>query len=243
MKTFLFFLFIFFSSFLAAQKSGSWSGIFNGQLVDIESTLSGETNNADWKGTIDASGYLFDLTGTLDGMNMVGTMSDPQTGSTLPFRALLTGDKLAIYIHDINPLTGVKEEMELVFMRSTAKEQTVMTSNESPSNVNIDPQLVGTWRYTDSYVSGQFSFATDYFMYFNRNGTMAWTDGRTAGGGPDISMDSGRGDVHKADWKIDNKVIWLNGGSGWEYYAIYYVEPGRMMLTFKNGNKQVWEKL
>ena len=241
MKKSLFVLFICLSSYIFAQESASCDGMFHGTLLGIESTLEGKTTGANWNGKIDAGGYLFDLKGTADGPNLKGTMTDPQTGTSLPFRAAILDNQLTIYIHDINPLTGEKEDMELVFMRST--NQTSATTSSKLSASNCDPKLVGNWRYTDSYVSGQFSFATDYFMRFNQNGTMLWTDGRTAGGGPDISMDSGTGDVHKADWKIENKVIWLNGGSGWEYYATYYAEDERMMLTFKNGNKQVWERL
>ena len=241
MKKLFFSLFTCLSSIIFAQESLSCDGIFHGNLLGIESTLHGQTTGANWNGTIDAGGYLFNLKGSVKGMNLNGTMSDPQTGTSLPFRALLSGNQLTIYIHDINPLSGEKEDMELVFTRST--NQKPVTASSKPSAANIDQRLVGNWRYTDSYVSGQFSFATDYFMRFNQDGTMLWTDGRTAGGGPDISMDSGSGDVHKADWKIDNKVIWLNGGNGWEYYATYYAENERMMLTFKNGNKQVWERL
>jgi len=211
--------------------------------VGVESTLQGQCAASNWSGIVDAGGYMFNLKGVIAGMNLSGTMSDPQSGAELPFRATLSGNRLAIFIHDINPLTGVEEDMELVFTRSANQNQVASQPKPLIANGNIDPKLVGNWRYTDSYVSGQFSFATDYFMRFNPDGTMLWTDGRTAGGGPDISMDSGTGDVHQAQWKIDNKTIWLNGGNGWEYYAAYYAESERMMLTFKNGNKQVWERL
>lgn len=230
------------SPFLMAQEITSWDGYFSGKLVGIESALNGQTTGANWNGAIDAGGYLFNLQGSIDAMNVKGTMSDPQTGTSIPFRASLSGNQLTIYIHDINPLSGVEEDMELVFTKSDQKPAS-SSSKPLEANVNIDQRLVGNWRYTNAYVSGQFSFATDYFMQFNPDGTMLWTDGRTAGGGPDISMDSGTGDVHSALWKIENKVIWLDGGNGWEYYAKYYEENGSMMLTFNNGNKQVWERL
>ena len=243
MKKLLFSLFICSGSFITAQESSSWNGMFTGTLVGVESTLQGQCTGANWNGVVDAGGYLFNLKGAIEGMNVKGTMSDPQAGAELPFRASLSGNQLSIFIRDVNPLSGVEEDMELVFTRSANQKPNVSSSKPVSGNTNIDPKLVGNWRYTDSYVSGQFSFATDYFMRFNQDGTMLWTDGRTAGGGPDISMDSGTGDVHEAHWKIDSKVIWLNGGNGWEYYATYYAEDQRMMLTFKNGNKQVWERL
>ena len=241
MKTLLSFLFTFVMTTLFAQEYATWDGLFSGKLVGIESTLNGQITDAKWNGIIDAGGYLFNLEGSIDDKNVNGTMSDPQTGTSIPFRASISGNQLTIYIHDINPLSGLAEDMELVFIKTN---QNVISSAPKPvGNANLDQRLVGSWRYTNSYVSGQFSFATDYFMQFNHDGTMLWTDGRTAGGGPDISMDSGTGDVHSASWKIENKVIWLDGGNGWEYYAKYYEENGSMLLTYQNGNKQVWEKL
>lgn len=229
------------SSFLFAQGSESWNGVFTGTLVGIESTLEGKANGVIWNGGIDAGGYLFSIDGSITGIKASGTIVDLQTGITTPFRANLSGDVLTIFIHDINPATGLKEDMQLVFTRGTTRSSA--QAMPSTTSANIDPLLFGSWRFTDSHVSGQFSFATDYFMQFKSDGTILWTDGRTVGGGPEISMDSGSGDVHKASWKVENKVIWLNGGKGWEYYAKYYAEQSRLMLTFNNGNKQVWERI
>lgn len=241
MKNLLFILLTCLSPLLTAQESGTWDGDFKGIILGVSTTLSAQRAGSSWSGTINAEGYIYNLEGTIDGMTSKGTLNDPQTQGSIMFSAKLSGNSITI---NLGESTDPDEKMEIVFTKSNQQ-----TSPSSPSpapsrtNANVDQRLCGLWRYTDVYVSGQFSFATDYFMQFNSDGSMVWTDGRTAGGGPDVSMDSGTGDVHPAKWKTESNAVWLDGGNGWEYYGKYYQEGGSLMFTFNNGKKQVWERL
>lgn len=229
-----------------AQQSSAWDGNYTGQIVGIDAQLDITTQQSQLTGTINASGYLFNLACNIAGESCKGTMKDPQNGETAGFTGILSGNKFLLRLRDINPTTGNVEDMEFSFTKNTgAHSSSPATAPTSGAGAKgpMDNNLIGLWRFTDAYVSGEFSFATDYFLEFKSNNVMLYTDGRTAGGGPNTSIDSGGGDVHHASWKTENKLLYLNDGSGWQQYAKYFYENGRLMLTYNNGKKQVWEKL
>ncbi len=248
MKYFLLLSSMFFGHTLTSQITAAWTGYFEGTLLGLIAPMEGIAQGNTWKGVINVNGYVINLDGSIVGDNCEGTMSDPQTQTSIPFQSQMYGNLLTIRIHDINPLTGLKEDMELVFEKKSELSPRGSTNTEESSSFQvikgkIDPNLIGRWRYTNSYVSGEFSFATDYFMKINADGSLLYTDGRTAGGGPNSSIDSGDGDVYTVSWKAENKIIYLNDGNGWQEYARYYQEGNNLMLTYMNGNKQVWERI
>jgi len=240
---------------LMAQQTITWDGYFSGNILGLSATVTGQRNASAWSATVDASGYLFYLQGSIDDMRCSGTMTDAQDRTSIPFMAQLSGLQLILSIQDINPASGLEEQMEFVFTKTNSDISTLQHSgdlkaqsqpsapNPSGEKVQLDQSLVGNWRYTESYVSGEFSFATDWHMQINADGSFLYGEGRTAGGGPNSSVDSGTGNVEKGTWKTENQVIWVNDGSGWLAYARYYRENGNLMLTFGNGKRQVWEKI
>ncbi len=244
MKYFLTLSLLWLSISANTQIPSTWDGFFTGTILGIDASITSKTNGTQWTGSVDASGYPLQLKGTVTGMQCTGTMTDPSTQESSPFKANLLGMQLTITINDINPLTGKEEEMQFVFNRGTAPPTSLANDNNlnKPAN-NIDQSIVGLWRRTETYVSSGYSFATDYFMQFNGNGVVLVSDGRTAGGGPTSSIDSGTGDVHQGTWKTEGNRLWMNdGASSWVNYARYYVEGNSMMLTFNNGKNEVWEK-
>ena len=228
-----------------AQDASAWSGRFDGTIIGINATITAEAIGPSWYGAINASGYPLQLEGIITDNRCAGTMTDPQTESAVSFNATLDGSKLTIMIRDINPTTGLEEDMEFAFVKTEAASGTYSQSaSVTVLADNIDGALVGKWRYTDTYVSGTFSIATDYFMQLNGDGVAYATDGRSAGGDHNSSIVSGEPDVHQSTWKTENNILYFNDGiNGWQSYAQYYVEPSRMMLTFHNGRKQVWERI
>ena len=230
-----------------SQIPSAWDGFFTGTILGIDASITGKTNGNQWTGNIDASGYPLQMSGTVTGMQCKGTMTDPSTLESSAFIGSLVGTQLSITIHDINPLTGKEEEMQFLFERTNSSGPSAGSQqSDTPITTakNIDTSLVGLWRRTETYVSSGFSFATDYFMEFFANGVVLVSDGRTAGGGPTSSIDSGAGDVHEGTWKTEGNRLWMNdGSSGWVNYSRYYVEGGSMMLTFNNGKNEIWERI
>lgn len=113
-------------------------------------------------------------------------------------------------------------------------------------NYQRDPALVGLWRYSESYTSGDFSMVTQRFLEVRPDGTYSYGKGQVAGGGNSGSFDSGRGgDVITGKWRTENGMIYIDeGGYGnWVPYSGYYVEGNSLMLKFNNGAKEIWERL
>ena len=238
------------------QESHSWQGNFEGNFFGIGATISSTLNGRQWVATINVSGYPLQAEGTVNNDQCSGTMTDQSTKETTTFTARLSGNQITIQIRDINPVTGLEEDMQFVFDRTGDLESgddfgvdpSLTDEIEHPSSkanaTNIDRNLIGLWRYTDTYVSGQFSFATDYFMQMEGNGVIITTDGRTAGGGPTSSIVSGEPDTHEGEWKVEGKEIWARDGqSEWYRFAQYYREGNSLMLTYPNGKRQVWERI
>ncbi|MBK9981530.1 MAG: hypothetical protein IPP15_03740 [Saprospiraceae bacterium] len=241
--------FFLFLNGLSAQTTESWNGTFEGNILGVTARLIGHQSDRGWAATIDANNYMINIQGSIAEMQSSGTISDPQRGTSIPYEATLNRNQIILKIEDINPNSGQMEKMEFAFTRiapapeTNANQSSSSGSNNSADNTTHDQSLLGTWRYTESYVSGDFSFATDWFLWVNADGSFQYSDGRTAGGGSNSSIDSGNGDVHNAKWKTENKSIFVDDGNGWQFYAKYYKEDNNLMLTFGNGKRQVWEKI
>jgi hypothetical protein len=221
--------------------------------MGINTTLTGQLEGDTWIAKANADGYIFNLEGFVSGEACLGTMIDPQNGVSTAFLAELGAGSLKIIIEDINPQTGQEQLVEFVFTKTdpATHVQTINSSQSSDATENNfkvvqgpkDQKLVGSWRFTDSYVSGQFSFATDYHMEIHADGNFFYGKGRTMGGGPDSSIDSGESGYEQGSWKTENGIMYVHDGKEWYYYAKYYQEGNSLMLTYQNGNKQVWERL
>jgi hypothetical protein len=242
MKNMMIFATMWLTTNLFAQISSPWDGYYEGKIDDTNASLTGETDGDQWNASIDASGYPYTLTGNIKGLTCIGSLTDPQTQASLPFTAVYSSKQIKITIKVEDPYTGVDKNYDIFFTSVKGNSQSSPGSNYTASS-NLDTYLVGRWRRTSTYVSGDYSFATDYLMQFDANGVGWYTDGRTVGGGSSSSIDSGSGDVHQVNWKTENKVLWVNYGNGWESHARYFVDGSNLMFTFNNGNKQIWERL
>jgi len=117
----------------------------------------------------------------------------------------------------------------------------VSASGESAQvDASVDQRLVGRWRHTDTYVSGDFSAAIDLWFVLNPDGTYEYFKGAVAAGGSHSSLVSGgRGDVLKGKWRTESKVLFTcpEGEGGFQQAGKYFVDEGRFMV-----NKVVWER-
>lgn len=218
-----------------AQSSASWNDLFKGYILGVECQLKGSRTADQWTAQIDAQGYIYNLSGSITGQGFKGILSDPLTNGSLPCEGSLSGSNLTLRLMENS------ESIELVFTKTEGAE--VIHSGNKANSTTIDQRLVGHWRYTYTYVSGEFSFATDYHMSLHPDGTMIYREGRTAGGGSDVSIDSGENEDTHLQWKTEGSTIYVDGGNGWEYLAKFAVDNSTMLMTYQNGNKKVWEKL
>jgi hypothetical protein len=69
------------------------------------------------------------------------------------------------------------------------------------------------------------------------------TVGETVGGGDGWSAESRGSESTRGQWRTEAGVVHVRSGmGGWEPYARYYVEGAQLMLTFDNGQREVWSR-
>ena len=61
------------------QSTTLWNGKFYGNIEGVNSTLSLTRQANNVQGKIDASGYIYNISGTIENNEMKGSLEDPQT--------------------------------------------------------------------------------------------------------------------------------------------------------------------
>jgi hypothetical protein len=233
------FLALFFAPLLA--MACPWQGTYTGTLQGVPVALTLHCEDAVYVGHMEAEGYPYTLHLTPgDANTATGTFADPALGGTRSCSAQWTSGTLTLRIGELEALLAGGEPLELVFRRTaTEAVRTPAPASPAPATGTRDGRLVGTWVYSESYVSGDFSFATEWRLTLGADGSLRQV-GRTVGGGPDVSGDSGEGEVATGRWRTSNGRIEVDAGTGFKPHAQYSCDGARVMFTLTNGDKQVW---
>jgi hypothetical protein len=112
-----------------------------------------------------------------------------------------------------------------------------------PASVPRDAQLVGSWTRSESFGAGsEYGGALRESLEISGDGTFVLGPGEFAGGGPGVSGGSyGGGAQATGQWATADGIVYVgDGSSGWEAYARYYLEAGKLMFTFGDGSRQIW---
>ena len=220
------------------NMGASWAGNYTGNINGTASTLSIQQNGDQITGQINAAGYLYNLSGNVSGNQSQGQLVDPQTLGVMNYQAVLQGNVLTLN------LNANGSQLQLQFTKGNAQSRPSVQANNQPKTnpAQLDQRIVGNWLYTDSYSSGEFSFASQYRLIVNPDGTYLYGDAKVAGGGPGVSGSSGGSGMTRGHWKTEGDIIYIDEGVGWQPYARYYVEGNSMMMTFGDGSKQIWKR-
>lgn len=229
----------------AATQNVGWSDTFSGSINGTPSILKLRLSGNQLEGSIDAGGYIYNIKGTINDMQSQGTVKDIKTGGTMNYIANLKGNNLSMNLIVENQF-GELSQVPLQFTRGE-RGQSDPSMGTKPSgagqNVQRDQNLVGGWRHTESYTSGEFSMVSEWYMNIYKNGSYTYGDGQVAGGDDGYSFDSGQdGSSSRGEWKTENAIIYINEGAGWQPYAGYYVAGNSLMFKFNDGSKQLWER-
>ncbi len=239
---------------LGGNSGVSWNGNFNGSINGTQSVLTIQQSGSTLKGQINAQGYIYNLEGTFSGNQSHGKVTDSGTGGVLDYSATLSGSRVSMTLTFVDQF-GQQGQLPLSFERTTvAQPQGMSNGGNNPGSlggsagqqeesIQRDPNLIGGWRHTESYTSGEFGMVSEWYLNINADGSYTYGDGKVAGGGDGYSFDSGDGGSRSTgQWKTENSVVYINEGYGWQAYARYYVEGASMMFTFGDGSKQLWER-
>ena len=132
-------------------------------------------------------------------------------------------------------------------VESVAGAQDTSSPQEAPAAPNEaglerDARLVGTWAYRKSRTSDTFGMTIERLTQFSADGTFLQGSGRMMASGGGVSGDTGYGDeIEQGMWATKDDVLYVKmDGTAWVPLARYYIEPGRLLMDFHDGDRQLW---
>lgn len=107
-----------------------------------------------------------------------------------------------------------------------------------------DPDLIGAWRHTDTYVSGDFTGVVDEYLWLNADGSYQ-EGGNAAAGNSGSSVVTGEGGGDHGAWMTEDRVLYLMPSGAGEWYAVasYVADGERMMFRLGGGSNKIWERM
>jgi hypothetical protein len=221
----------------AAAFKGSYSGNFGGNAVRAE--LREKAGVV--QGTVVIDGYTYRVSARTSGDRATGELQD-EAGMRVPLVMTLDEGKLDLAIH----AQGQGAPATRIALSRAGKGASASAQKPARTQaVEVDPALVGHWRKSESYTSGDFSAASESNIYLLPDGTYRFGASKLYGGGDAGSFGSeGGGGGEQGRWRTANRVLYvLDAASGqWSAYARYYVEGNSALLTYGNGKREVWER-
>lgn len=218
-------VFFFFQPPLINEWVGDYYGIVDGK----QAVLTIEAQKDKLVGEVNAEGYYYQFTATAKEDIVTGYINNIQTGESLVMSARK---------NDENEIIVSVEEVYYIFSSEEPEKpkKTVVTKE------NLDPELIGSWRYTEVNNTNDFSVATDYFLLLNQDGTFTYKIGDSDGESDAGNFSSGSNESHSGNWKNIHNAIYLKEDDKWEVFAKYSLDGNLLLLEFEDGQKQTWNR-
>ena len=202
---------------------GSYYGIVDGKQAEL--TIKAENDKL--VGEVNAEGYYYQFTATANDDIVTGYINNIQTGESLLMSARKNED------HEI--VVSVEGAYYIFSSEEPKQSKPALTIKE-----NLDPELIGSWRYTEVNNTDDFSVTTDYFLMLNEEGTFVYKIGDSDGDAGNFS--SGSNESHSGNWKSIHNAIYLKENDEWKVFAKYNLDGNLLLLEFENGQKQTWNR-
>lgn len=218
----------------AAGFSGKYQGVISNEPMQLVLQQTGSTLTG---AMTSHNGDHYEITGTVNGNVAACEGLYNKDGSSWSFLFTITSAGLV--------WTPTLLGMPVVNAATTFQREGAAKSGSATGK--LDQRFIGSWVNTNSYVSGDFSAASEQYVQFHPNGTFVHSSGRVVGGGNNGSFDSGASaNTTRGRWQAQDRILYYlaDGSNGWEAYGRYsFTEDGRtMMFVFGNGNKELWER-
>jgi hypothetical protein len=223
------------SSAKSAPNADPFTGTFhatvNGERAVLTLARDGERLSAKIDDTA--------LTGTIDGDVATGPLVDRNAGVGGTYEITPSGLDVVVRLSLKNLQTGEAIPVPpIVFTRRTEEQ----LAAEIAAERECDGRLIGHWRHTYTRVSGGVSIAIDYWLWLDPDGTCTRFS-KMAGGDDGIGFESAS-DRTVGRWKTADKALYASGSPDGEPRLLgrYQVSGGTMLLTYNNGDKEIWER-
>lgn len=226
-----------------------WTGIYTSDdpslgmtliIQDIDDGVMGEAQ--------DASGTYYQLFAQTSDIYGAGVLVDVGSGTQFLVGLQREQNGLVLSVSSSNPDGTPGQTQEFTFTQQAvngpeANPQAPETPRPASAEAGeVDARLVGTWQYNDSYVSGDFSMVSVFFMGLSADGTFVYGSGGNSGGGNAGSVSSGGQVTNQGQWRTEADVLYLNEGAGWVPYARFLVDAQQMLLIFGDDSRQFWQR-
>lgn len=236
----------------ALAQTAEFSGTYQGIMANLPTALVLEQQGSALTGTMQPQNESpYTISGTVSGRMARGEMVYTRNGATFGFEARLNDSGLTwtttlFGVPLPQTATDFQREGELA---ETKPHPSVPGGDRSrePADWARDQRLVGSWSYSESYTSGDFSVASEQFVAFEADGTYSLSRGGLAGGGSAGSFDTGSGgEISSGQWRTQDQILYIMeaGTTRWEPYGRYGLTDDQttLMVTFPDGEKKIWER-
>lgn len=216
--------------------SGRFEGSSGGQALVVELRESG----LQVEGTID--GLV--VRGIKRGSTATGEFITPD--GMIDFgdwtvTAVSGGIDIAMSI--VNLETGEPVEIPTVFC-AVARSPAAPQQGSPAVAGSLDSRLIGAWRHTHVYGSGQFSGIVEDYLWLNEDGTYR-ESGNAAAGDANNSMITGPGNAASGRWKTEDKVLYVMaaGSYEWQKWSAYVCDGERLLFKFSKNSSKIWQRM
>ena len=223
------------------SQTNNFDGDYVGQIQGTPTNLQLTTSGNTLSGNVNAGGYIYNLTGTVQGDHCAGQLQDPQNGASMAFEAALQGDTLLLQIAFPDLHSGGFNNVTLQFQRQGAGSQNTGENEDHPTDQSeLDPILMGEWMRSQSMSGGGIAVVTQERLRISPDGTFLMYDSKAVG-----PMGTSQGaETLSGQWRTEQGIIHVKaaGQPNWMLYGRYIVQGASLMFTLADGSRELWQR-
>lgn len=122
--------------------------------------------------------------------------------------------------------------------------RTIFGTYDSKLVVKTDPNMVGQWRHTSTYVSGDFSTVSEEYLLLKADGSCFWAS-KFMGGGAAGTFDAGGSGQweHKGRWSVEGRTLTMRWEAGGVEVKHLTRSGNSFMWKISKSKNKLWERV
>ncbi len=223
----------------SSKFSGNFSGLNNGKEIFV--ALKSGDSSTEISGVLTMDGEQAVINAIENNGSCSGSIIESNSTKSYAITIIFLEDKMNFSI-------TFPEYNNQVLKLVLSKSDTTVPVKKVTTGKELNPNVVGKWRFTEVISSGSggfyASFSTDYFLMVNADGTAATWIGASAGGTNAYSIDGDYGsNIEQFHWYTSGKSFYfVEVQSKQESNVTYYVEPSVMLFSVGD-DKRLYERV